>query len=102
MTEIHVLEDRDRDGGYYAYEIESPTNPALRVPLTFQNGPWREVGVNGIFEVDLLVIARDKLERSLPEDPEKRGYTKEAIRNITLAIDNLMSRYQHREKGETP
>jgi hypothetical protein len=90
MTNVHVLVDRPE-----VYEIDSPVNGDLLVELAFQDGPVKEVGVNGIFVEDLLVVVRDRLER-YQDGPWKCDENAEAMAAVTRALDALNVRTGNR------
>lgn len=72
---IEVIDEPDNGGTCHAYDItgfDTINNKASenagyrrsfsRVPIVFQNGPIKEVGINGISNESLLAIVEHRLE----------------------------------------
>ena len=73
--EINVMDEPGSGGACHHYHIDGPMRkvggeqaPSFRVDIRFQNGPIKEVGVNGITQEALLEICVDRL-RSFQAGP---------------------------------
>jgi hypothetical protein len=56
---IDVLDEPGSGGACHEYRISLPSGES--VPISFQNGPINEVGVNGLTHEALLAIVADRL-----------------------------------------
>ncbi len=68
--EITVLDAVGADGANHLYEIafvKGNMGGTSRTIISFQNGPIKEVGVNGISTEALLAIVMDRLEAAQAE-----------------------------------
>ena len=68
---IDVLDEPGAGGANHEYVITIPANgkfPGGTVPISFQNGPIAEAGVNGVTQEALLAICIDRL-RSFQKGP---------------------------------
>ena len=59
---IEVLDEPGHGGACHAYAITPTIGNASGVRLDFQNGPIKEVGVNGVTHEALLAILIDRLQ----------------------------------------
>ena len=78
-----------KDGDHY--EIVGAAAPKANVLIKFQTGPVKEVGLNGTFVEDLLVIVRDRLEgyqAGLFPDL----FNVKALNAVQSALDSLSAR----------
>lgn len=56
---VRAVDEPGHGGAHHEYRIACP---AGTLEIVFQNGPIKEVGVNGITNEALLAIVRDRLE----------------------------------------
>ena len=67
-TTVLAVDGPTRGGACHVYEVravtpaEHPAGGDLLATITFQQGPIKEHGVNGVQHVDLLAIIRDRLD----------------------------------------
>lgn len=66
-VEVYVIDEQGQGGAHHHYRIEpiTGTQPAGAInscDIQFQNGPIKEVGVNGINEESLLAVIIDRYE----------------------------------------
>jgi hypothetical protein len=85
VTEIYKTGMKGPSGDHSHYEVVSQFNPDVNVQLKFQEGNYLEIGVNGMFTYDLLIIARDRLEAQYPKHPSEAK--KKTIEYLTKALD---------------
>lgn len=58
---VIAVDQRGQGNAHYEYEILGPSE--VRVGrISFQNGPIKEVGINGVSEEALLAILMDRLD----------------------------------------
>lgn len=98
--QIQVLDDPGQGNACHRYLIVPPI-PADQLPdtlvcyggypINFQNGPTKEVGVNGISHEALLAIVRDRLE-GFQSGPYACEANKCALECVILAMGALHSR----------
>ncbi len=107
---ITVRDDPGAGGANHCYHVEGmnlDSNPAWQIlhngpgkgataiPLVFQNGPIKEVGVNGITQEVLLAIVLDRL-RSFQEGDYRCRENAIALTKIEEAMMWLQSRTRAR------
>ena len=67
-SKVFCLDEPSGGGAYYVYEIGNsggvipPDASAIFGKVYVQNGPVREVGINGCHQEDLLIIVIDRLQ----------------------------------------
>jgi hypothetical protein len=93
---VEVMADDKPDStgaiGRYVATVTTPEGKEiLSQAITFQNGPRREVGSNGISEESLMAIVLDRL-RSYQETPFVSADTAEAIRHLESSLTCLQRR----------
>ncbi len=104
---VTVLDEPGQGGACYRYDIsgiDTSTNPAedslARVlpgadrtvfPLLFQNGPIKEVGVNGVTHEALLAILIDRIE-GFQAGPYACEDNKQALIHLQDALYHLQQR----------
>lgn len=66
VIEIAVCDEPGSGGAHHEYRMSLPNGDAF--PLSFQNGPINEVGVNGITHEALIAILTDRM-RSFQAGP---------------------------------
>lgn len=59
--EIYVLDEPGAGGANHRYQISTP-NSRTACEISFQNGPIKEAGVNGISNESLLAVVIDRLK----------------------------------------
>ncbi len=64
-TEVDVLDERGQGNANHEYRITTVVAPeqdtAILGTVRFQNGPIKEVGVNGVMNEDLIAIVIDRM-----------------------------------------
>ncbi len=58
---ITVVDEPGQGGACHEYIIDVPGQVKPTVHISFQNGPIKEVGVNGISQEALLAVVEDRL-----------------------------------------
>lgn len=89
----------EREDAMDKYCIEHPIiidNKFNMIAFTLQDGPIKEVGVNGC-QVDTIIEAAKKILNGL-DAKFPSEYNKTAINNLDLAIKELQQRTKDREK----
>lgn len=95
---IEVLDEPGHGGACHNYHITWPgshANPSGSTQILFQNGPIKEVGVNGITHEALLAILIDRLEHFQrgPYACEENGV---ALSSLQMAQGVLHNRTKRR------
>ena len=101
-TEVKVLDERGQGNANHRYQIlsidESPDIPrAMFCEVNFQNGPIKEVGVNGVHNEDLIAIVIDRLE-GFESGKYACSENATAIKSLENALAELRHRTKKREK----
>lgn len=84
---VHEIMGGEVDNTTYHYEIDGGS---VSKRIDFQQGFFKEVGVNGFTNEVLIAVVKDRLERlneTLPSD-----YNQVAIEALGLALDSLEKR----------
>lgn len=103
---ILVLDDPGAGGANHQYQIGLPAKPRGDTPeggmalsdiqlIGFQNGPIKEVGVNGVTHEALLAIVIDRL-RSFQAGPFKCDENAHALSHAELCLAALQQRTRAR------
>jgi len=106
---VVALDPPGAGGAHHLYEIrgfDSGTNPsdpflaryqkpADHSTILFQNGPIKEVGVNGITQEALLAIVIDRLQ-CFQRGPFACSENEQALQNIGVALNYLKARTRRR------
>lgn len=82
---------------YNEYAVISNNTGEIVAEVKFQEGPIKEVGVNGVSNEDLILMVIDRLE-SFQDSEYKCEENEAAIANLYGAILNLQSRTKKREQ----
>lgn len=100
--QIEVVDEPGQGNACHEYEIRNlsiATNEGDEFPLicsiSFQNGPIKEFGVNGISGEVLLAIVRDRLE-SFQSGQYACETNQQALGHVIAAMDSLHSRTKER------
>lgn len=100
--EINVLDEPGQGGANHEYEISFyPTEgdhqyaEPQKVRISFQNGPIKEAGVNGISGEALLAIVIDRL-RSFQAGPYASNDNMHALVHATQCLEWLQKRTRDR------
>ena len=100
-TEVRVCDEPALgNGANHVYQVVScpdAETDILRCTVEFQNGPVKEVGVNGIHNEDLICIVIDRLEGFQSGDYACEDNGK-AIANLHMALANLRKRTDERKE----
>jgi hypothetical protein len=99
QIEITVTDEPGQGGANHKYEIRKPHGHGADFPLlcsvNFQNGPIKEVGVNGITQEALIAICMDRL-RSFQKGPFACDDNQIALDHLRLALRTLQNRTRAR------
>ena len=100
-----IAEDEPGSGGAcHKYHIAQdgtkavgggPAAPGFCYAIGFQNGPIKEVGVNGITHEALLAILIDRLE-AFQRGPYAHAYNSDALKSLMSAAASLGQRTRDR------
>lgn len=82
---------------YHHYVVANVHTGEALCKVDFQEGPIKEVGVNGIFHEDLILMIIDRLE-SFQNSPYKCKENEDALEHLYKAIDALRSRTNKRKE----
>lgn len=92
-------EDQWKYNAPHHFEVKKTDNDEIIAQINFQEGPVKEVGVNGIANEDLLLMVVTRLEGFQNSD-FKCTENQEAINSILDAVSCLRSRTNKRiERG---
>ena len=110
QLEIEVQDAPGQGGAHHLYAVygfHSATNPVGEVDsslknetvlkIFFQNGPIKEVGVNGITQEALLAIVIDRL-KSFQAGPFASEYNERSLHHCRLALNEVHARTRERIK----
>lgn len=104
---INVLDEPGQGGANHEYEISSPgeneppcsslepTQNGVRCVISFQNGPIKEFGVNGVTQEALLAIVIDRLQ-CFQVGPFASADNEEALKHFEAGIFFLQKRTRDR------
>lgn len=99
---VGVLDEPGHGGACHKYviyvpndEVNQELNAALAVHISFQNGPIKEFGTNGITHEALLAILADRLE-GFQAGPYKCDDNQMALEHIRGAQEVLQRRTKER------
>jgi hypothetical protein len=92
-TIVNSTDEQGAGGAYHEYEIilQQPKMIKVCQEVSFQNGPIKENGVNGVQIEDLLAICKDRLE-CFQAGPFSCSENQDALDFIKHAIDILDER----------
>lgn len=95
---VIVATDEKAYNNYHDFQVYQETEDStLSSFISFQKGPIKEVGINGITERDLLEILRFRLE-NFQNSEFASDYNAKALDAINTAIESLDARTKDREK----
>ena len=93
---ILVLDEPGAGGASHEYEIcWGDEVVGQRVQISFQNGPIKENGINGVTQEAWLAIVIDRL-RSFQAGPFPSPFNESALRHCELALGDLQQRTRNR------
>ena len=99
---IEVLDEPGQGGANHVYDVnwngeegEPPASIHDHLFVRFQNGPIKEVGVNGVTQEALLAIAIDRL-KSFQAGPFASEYNERALHYCRLALNEMQTRTRER------
>lgn len=81
---ISVLDEPGPGGAHHKYLIRHLTSPSPNCAIEFQNGPIKEVGVNGVTHEALIAVCIDRL-RSFQSGPYACRDNAEALTHLENA-----------------
>ncbi len=100
QLQIEVIDEPGAGGANHEYRIMLP--PAIEgincFDISFQNGPIKEVGVNGVTQEALLAIVIDRL-RSFQAGPFASPFNASALQHCAQALADLQQRTRNRVVG---
>lgn len=99
QVEVSVLDELGQGGTYHEYEITWPQGESGTVvtKISFQNGPIREFGINGLTNEALLAIVIDRM-RGFQEGPYRSRDNACALTHMEEALMWLQRRTRERIK----
>lgn len=92
---INVLDEPGAGGACHEYRIVLESNTNVNCRISFQNGPIKESGYNGISGEALLAVVRDRLE-CFQAGPYAATDNQEALDHIVAAMEALHRRTKER------
>lgn len=93
---IEVMDEPGSGGANHKYKIIGPPpETSVDTDISFQNGPIKEVGVNGITHEALLAIVIDRL-RSFQAGPFATEANQRALDGCEVALHQLQLRTRER------
>lgn len=102
-SKVVCLDEPGAGGACHKYMIESTDIPiAVFGQIQFQNGPVKEVGVNGCHQEDLLVIVMDRLQHFQKGDYtcKENDYALQKIREALVCLrDRTNARIERGVEG---
>lgn len=93
--EINVLDEPGQGGANHEYEIRTDNRTSPWCKVSFQNGPIKEFGVNGISGEALLAVVIDRL-RCFQAGPFASEDNSDALKSIENALFSLQKRTRDR------
>jgi hypothetical protein len=101
---VHAMDEPSEGGASHEYRItvtceyQTPLGSAVHpsVDVKFQQGPIREVGVNGISEASLMAILMDRLQ-GFQGGPYKCSNNEHALFHLRQAMMHLNARTRERQ-----
>ena len=101
-TEVQVLDEKGQGNANHEYAIVEAAPPESTEPMkflgtvSFQNGPIKEAGVNGVMNEDLLAILIDRM-RGFQSGDYACDANKHALYYLENALTSLRERTDERE-----
>lgn len=100
-TEVKVLDEPSQGNANHRYEVAPSTPPKENEvswvqPITFQRGPIKEAGVNGVQNEDLIAIVIDRMRGFQSGDYACRDNAN-ALKHLEEALLWLNHRTEKRE-----
>lgn len=101
---IQVLDDPGAGGASHKYRLQVRSNGPDGKPdgplhselhISFQNGPWKEGGPNGVTQEALLAVVEDRLA-SFQSGPYACAENATALEHVRAALAALQSRTARR------
>lgn len=92
---VSVLDEPGCGGACHEYQIAAEGTPGFCFEIRFQNGPIREVGVNGLTHEALLAVLEDRLV-GFQNGPYATADNAEALEHIRGAMECLHRRTKER------
>ena len=97
QIEIRVLDEAGAGGAHHVYGLIVPEDDGTLI--RFQNGPIKEVGVNGLTQEALLAVVIHRLE-CFQAGPFACEENETALKYVELALYQLQTRTRKRvERG---
>jgi hypothetical protein len=91
---VMARDERGSGGANHCYSIEAPGHISP-VVISFQNGPIKEAGINGITNEVLLAVVADRL-RGFKAGPFKSLENDFALQSVEDALSHLKARTKSR------
>lgn len=95
-TEVHAQKQYKYNAPHY-YRIQNKEGTLILGEVYFQEGPCKEVELNGIFHEDLLVIVIDRLQH-FQQSEFACKHNKKALKHLYKTLFWLNKRVVDREK----
>lgn len=103
-TKVEVLDEKGQGNANHEYQVIGskpipPDNVAGKIlgTVSFQNGPIKEVGVNGVMNEDLMAIVIDRLE-GFQSGSYECSENQTALEHMRAALEVSNDRTAKREK----
>lgn len=106
-TEVQVLDEKGQGNANHRYGVfpvgkkeplsEQEAFHICLAQITFQNGPIKETGVNGVMNEDLIAIVIDRME-GFQSGPYECEENQTALQHLRDALEALGDRTAAREK----
>lgn len=91
---IHVMDEATHGGAHHEYEVRTKDG-AVVGKISFQNGPIKEHGINGVTHESLLMVVAHRLN-SFQSGPYVSEDNHEAMEHIAHANEALFRRTKKR------
>ena len=95
-TKVNVVDERGQGNANHEYNICTVGEPDILGKISFQNGPIKEVGVNGVMNEDLIAIVIDRMRGFQSGDYACRDNAL-ALTKLEEALMWLLNRTNERE-----
>ena len=96
-TDVKCLPVIGPGGAHHNYEIVKKKDSEVLLRLSFQNGPIKESGVNGVMDENLIAIVIDRL-KGFQSGKYASPYNHGALEHLEWALDELKERTIQRIK----
>ena len=95
-TDVYCRPKLGPGGAHHFYEVRRKNGPVVMMRFSFQNGPIKEAGVNGVMNEDLLAIVIDRL-KGFQAGKYACKENAAALEDVEDALEVLKDRTKERE-----